>query len=92
VINAYYDLNSQLFTTKQTFELMNNQNKVFKNDMKQLGLVISSYQIGKISFYDLLMKKNEHLNRKKQTINTHFMYFNSQIDLINGMGGTIKTN
>ena len=92
VINSYFDLNSQLFTTKQTFETMNNQNKAFKNDMKQLGLVISSYQLGKISFYDMLVKKNEFLNRKKQTINNHFMYFNSHIDLINNMGGTIKLN
>jgi NodT family efflux transporter outer membrane factor (OMF) lipoprotein len=92
VINAYYDLNTQLFNTKQTFEIMNNQDKAFKNDMKQFGLVIASYQVGKISFYEMLVKKNEYLNHKKQNINNHFMYFNSHIDLINGMGGTIKAN
>jgi NodT family efflux transporter outer membrane factor (OMF) lipoprotein len=92
VVNSYYDLNSQLFTTKQTYQSMSNQDKIFKNNTKQFILIKSAHDLGKVSFYEKIQKENDYLNQKKQNINTHFMYFNSQVDLINSMGGIAKNN
>lgn len=90
VINAYNDIDSELYKTKTLWSTLNSSEENFKVETDLLSRDKKRLQIGTISKYDYLSKKYNWYNSKLDNEQHHFNLYTQQLQLINSLGGVYK--
>lgn len=90
VLNSYYDINTNLYTTQNTFNVLKENESLYSNEKSTYSWNEKKYNIGKTSHYYLIKSKFDFLNNENQLLVSQFNYFNSYVNLINALGGTPK--
>lgn len=90
IINAYNDVENELYKTKTLWSTLNNSEENFKVETDLLSRDKKRLQIGTISKYDYLSKKYNWYNNKLDNEQQHFNLYTQQLQLINSLGGVYK--
>lgn len=90
VINAYNDIDNELYKTKTLKKSLENSEKNLLNNRKTLDENKTKLNIGTVSKYDYLLKKYNFTNSSLEDKQTHFKFYVQQINLINSIGGAYK--
>lgn len=90
IINAYNDVENELYKTKTLWSTLNNSEENFKVETDLLSRDKKRLQIGTISKYDYLSKKYSWYNSKLDNEQQHFNLYTQQLQLINSLGGVYK--
>ena len=88
VINAYYDLDTEIYKNKISHQVLYNQLTKQFNEQEKFNIVEKKSSLGKVSQYELINHHIAYLSSTKETMNAQLYYFNQHIDLMNSMGGT----
>lgn len=87
VINSYHDINSTIYAAKRNHEVLQDNKKLFENEKATYELQQTKYTLGKTSKYAVVSSHLNYLDKQNQLLASKFNYFNSNIDLINALGG-----
>ena len=90
VINAYNDIDNELYKTKTLKKSLENSEKNLLNNRKTLDENKTKLNIGTVSKYDYLLKKYNFTNSSLEDKQIHFKFYVQQINLINSIGGAYK--
>ena len=90
VINAYNDIDNELYKTKTIKKALENSEKNLLNNRKTLAENKTKLNIGTVSKYDHLLKKYNFINNSLENKQNHFKFYIQQINLINSIGGAYK--
>lgn len=90
VINAYNDIDNELYKTKTIKKALENSEKNLLNNRKTLAENKTKLNIGTVSKYDYLLKKYNFANSSLENKQNHFKFYVQQINLINSIGGAYK--
>lgn len=92
IINAYNDVDNELYKTKTLWSTLNSSEENFKVETNLLARDKKRLQIGTISRYDYLSKKYSWYNSKLDNEQHNFNLYSQQFQLINSLGGVYKIN
>ena len=90
VINAYNDIDNELYKIKTIKKALENSEKNLLNNRKTLAENKTKLNIGTVSKYDHLLKKYNFINNSLENKKNHFKFYVQQINLINSIGGAYK--
>lgn len=90
IINAYNDVDNELYKTKTLWSTSNDSDENFKTQTNLLSKDKKRLEIGTISKYDYLSKKYSWYNNKLDNEQQHFNLYTQQLQLINSLGGVYK--
>ena len=90
IINAYNDVDNELYKTKTLWSTLNDSDENFKTQTNLLSRDKKRLNIGTISKYDYLSKKYSWYDSKLDNEQQHFNLYTQQLQLINSLGGTYK--
>lgn len=90
VINAYNNIDNELYKTKTLKNSSENSEKNLLNNKKTLAENKTKLNIGTVSKYDYLLKKYNFANSSLEDKQTHFKFYVQQINLINSIGGAYR--
>lgn len=90
IINAYNDVDNELYKTKTLWSTSNDSDENFKTQTNLLSRDEKRLEIGTISKYDYLSKKYSWYNNKLDNEQQHFNLYTQQLQLINSLGGVYK--
>ena len=90
IINAYNDVDNELYKTKTLWSTLNDSDENFKTQTNLLSRDKKRLDIGTISKYDYLSKKYSWYDSKLDNEQQHFNLYTQQLQLINSLGGTYK--
>ena len=90
VINAYNDVDNELYKTKTLWNTLNDSDKNFKTQTNLLSRDKKRLEIGTISKYDYLSKKYSWYSSKLDNEQQHFNLYTQQLQLINSLGGAYE--
>lgn len=90
IINAYNDVDNELYKTKTLWSTSNDSDENFKTQTNLLSRDKKRLEIGTISKYDYLSKKYSWYNNKLDNEQQHFNLYTQQLQLINSLGGVYK--
>ena len=90
VINAYNDVDNELYKTKTLWSTLNSSEENFKVETDLLSRDKKRFQIGTISKHDYLSQKYNWYNSKLDNEQHHFNLYTQQLQLINSLGGVYK--
>lgn len=90
IINAYNDVDNELYKTKTLWNTLNDSDKNFKTQTNLLSRDKKRLEIGTISKYDYLSKKYSWYSSKLDNEQQHFNLYTQQLQLINSLGGAYE--
>lgn len=90
IINAYNDVDNELYKTKTLWSTSNDSDENFKTQTNLLLKDKKRLEIGTISKYDYLSKKYSWYNNKLDNEQQHFNLYTQQLQLINSLGGVYR--
>lgn len=87
VINAFTDINNELYKTNSLEETLKKQDEILKNQENSFKNIEINYNIGNISKYEYLQGKLQWLNNELQNKQQQFNLTSQKINFINSVGG-----
>lgn len=88
VLNAYTDVNNELFKTKTAKSALEKSDKNLLNEKSIFMNNKKRFEIGTISRFQYVLSNLEWLNCRLDNEQQHFNFISQQLNLINSFGGT----